>query len=97
MHTPCTAFHDDLDFVSVHEALLQEFRSALESIRGRQPLDIQIDTIVRVKASGLADRKALAHVRVIPFFLSFSSFYQNCLLCRSSKNSSEICYKARHC
>jgi len=68
MHTPCTAFHDDLDFVSVHEALLQEFRSVLEGIRGRQPLDSQIDAIVKVKASGLADRKALTHVRVISFF-----------------------------
>ena len=71
MHTPCTAFHDDLDFVSVHEALLQEFRSALEGIRGRQPLDTQIDTIVRVKASGLVDRKALTHVRVIPLLFNF--------------------------
>ncbi|KAF5381087.1 hypothetical protein D9615_003993 [Tricholomella constricta] len=56
------AFHDDLDFVSVHEALLQEFKSALEAVRGRQSLDNQIDIIVKATASKLYEKRALAHV-----------------------------------
>lgn len=58
-----TAFHDDLDFVSVHKALLQEFKSAIETVRGRQPLENQIETIVKVKAPRLLEKKALTHVR----------------------------------
>lgn len=57
-------FHDELDFVSVHEALLQEFKSALESIRGRQSLESQIDIIVKAKASNLVERKALQQVSI---------------------------------
>ncbi|KNZ71793.1 Nucleoporin [Termitomyces sp. J132] len=56
------AFHDDLDFVSVHEALLQEFRSALDAIRGRQTLDSQIDTIVKATATGLQEKPALKDI-----------------------------------
>ncbi|KAJ7632668.1 hypothetical protein FB45DRAFT_978375 [Roridomyces roridus] len=39
-------FHNDLDFVSVHQALLDEFRPVLESLRGRQSLEAQIDAII---------------------------------------------------
>jgi nuclear pore complex protein Nup133 len=56
-----------LDFVSVHEALLEEFRSALSGIRGKQSLEKQIDMIVKAKASSLSEKKALANV--IEFFL----------------------------
>ncbi|GLB34911.1 putative non-repetitive/WGA-negative nucleoporin C-terminal [Lyophyllum shimeji] len=56
------AFHDELDFVSVHEALLQEFKSALATVRGRQSLDKQIDIIVKATASKLSDRKALTQI-----------------------------------
>lgn len=57
------AFHDDLDFVSVHEALLQEFRVALDAVRGRQTLDNQIETIVRATATGLREKPALRAVK----------------------------------
>ncbi|TFK42541.1 hypothetical protein BDQ12DRAFT_732185 [Crucibulum laeve] len=54
--------HNELDFVSVHESMLQEFRSALEGVRGRHSLDSQIDIIVKAKASGLVEKKAFIHV-----------------------------------
>lgn len=54
------AFHDELDFVSVHEALLEEFKSALSGIRSKQSLENQIDLIVKAKASSLSEKKALA-------------------------------------
>lgn len=56
------AFHDGLDFISVHEALIDELRSALVSVRVRQPVEMQVDTIVKAKASELSDRKALQSV-----------------------------------
>ena len=62
LHYLLTSFHDELDFVSVHEALLQEFRSALEAIRGRQTLDSQIETIVKASATGLQEKPALRDV-----------------------------------
>ncbi|KXN86872.1 hypothetical protein AN958_09467 [Leucoagaricus sp. SymC.cos] len=55
-------FHDELDFVSVHQALLEELRSALVGVRGRHSLESQIDTIVKAKAVGLAERKGSLHV-----------------------------------
>ncbi|KAJ7940617.1 Non-repetitive/WGA-negative nucleoporin C-terminal-domain-containing protein [Mycena leptocephala] len=53
-------FHNDLDFVSVHQALLDEFKPVLDSLRGRQSLEVQIDAIVKSEASRLSDQKALA-------------------------------------
>jgi nuclear pore complex protein Nup133 len=53
-----------LDFVSVHEALLEEFKSALSGIRGKQSLENQIDTIVKTKALSLSAKKALANVNI---------------------------------
>ncbi|KAG6851014.1 hypothetical protein H0H93_004501 [Arthromyces matolae] len=55
-------FHDDLDFVSVHEALLQEFKSVPEAARGRQTLDSQIDTILKATATGLREKPALRNI-----------------------------------
>jgi nuclear pore complex protein Nup133 len=63
------AFHDGLDFVSVHEALVTEFKSSLASVRGRQPLDAQIDTIVKAKAMKMSDA---------PFLLTVSFFLPSC-------------------
>ncbi|KAI0065375.1 hypothetical protein BV25DRAFT_1880143 [Artomyces pyxidatus] len=54
------AFHDGLDFVSVHETLLNELKSALASIRGKQSLDKQVEAIWKEKASMLAGRPALS-------------------------------------
>ncbi|KAJ7582654.1 hypothetical protein C8J56DRAFT_955381 [Mycena floridula] len=56
------AFHDDLDFVSVHEALLGEFQTVLGGLRGRQSLDSQVDAITNEIAANLAQKPALALV-----------------------------------
>jgi len=57
------AFHDGLDFVSVHEALTEEFKSALLSVRGKQSLDRQVETILQQKASATMDKKVFSLVR----------------------------------
>ncbi|CAA7271672.1 unnamed protein product [Cyclocybe aegerita] len=56
------AFHDGLDFVSVHEGLLQEFRAVLVSARARQSLDGQIDTILKAKGGKVAGKPAFTHI-----------------------------------
>ncbi|RPD66182.1 hypothetical protein L227DRAFT_539315 [Lentinus tigrinus ALCF2SS1-6] len=56
------AFHDGLDFVAVHETLIEDLRSALASVRTRQSLEMQIETIAKEKASNLAGRKAFYNV-----------------------------------
>ncbi|KAJ8078829.1 hypothetical protein PM082_013112 [Marasmius tenuissimus] len=53
------AFHDDLDFVSVHESLLEEFKVVLSKLRGKKSLDTQVETILRERAMTLADRNEL--------------------------------------
>lgn len=56
------AFHDGLDFVSVHENLLEDLRTALANIRAKQSVDAQVDTITKTKASRLGERRALQNV-----------------------------------
>jgi nuclear pore complex protein Nup133 len=51
------AFHDGLDFVSVHEALTEELKSAVASVPGKQSLDRQVETILQKKASTVTDKK----------------------------------------
>ncbi|KAN0123739.1 Non-repetitive/WGA-negative nucleoporin C-terminal domain containing protein [Russula decolorans] len=51
------AFHDGLDFVSVHEALTEELKSAIASVPGKQSLDRQVETILQRNASALTDKK----------------------------------------
>ena len=58
------AFHDELDFVSVHDSLLEELRSVLVSSRSRQSLESQIETIVRSKGTDLVERAAFLHVSI---------------------------------
>ncbi|KAG9226276.1 hypothetical protein CCMSSC00406_0003155 [Pleurotus cornucopiae] len=53
------AFHDGLDFVSVHEALISEFKSVLPT-RGKQSLDSQVDTILQKKGRRLSSFPALS-------------------------------------
>ncbi|KAK0204765.1 hypothetical protein DFS33DRAFT_1322617 [Desarmillaria ectypa] len=65
------AFHDGLDFVSVHESLLEEFNAVLETLKGRQSLDSQTDAIIKQKASRLSDRPALTRI--------FKDFVRNVL------------------
>lgn len=61
--TRIVAFHDGLDFVSVHETLIESLKTALASLRGKQPLEAQIEAITQAKASRLLDRVALQNVR----------------------------------
>ncbi|KAL7283436.1 hypothetical protein ACG7TL_002866 [Trametes sanguinea] len=56
------AFHDGLDFVSVHETLIDDLKAALASVRTRQSLEMQVDTIAQKKAGNLSSRKALQNV-----------------------------------
>ena len=56
------AFHDELDFVSVHDCLLEEFRSVLISSRSRQSLESQLEVIVRSKGTALVERTAFLQV-----------------------------------
>jgi nuclear pore complex protein Nup133 len=49
------AFHDRLDFISVQEKMLQEFREVASSLRGKQKqsLDAQVDAVIRTKGMRL--------------------------------------------
>ncbi|KAG2078254.1 hypothetical protein BDR04DRAFT_1088016 [Suillus decipiens] len=49
------AFHDSLDFISVQEKMLQEYREAASSLRGKQKqsLDAQVDVVIRAKGTRL--------------------------------------------
>ncbi|KAF8478553.1 Non-repetitive/WGA-negative nucleoporin C-terminal-domain-containing protein [Russula ochroleuca] len=51
------AFHDGLDFVSVHEALTEELKLAVASVPGKQSLDRQVEIILQQKASAITDKK----------------------------------------
>ncbi|THH33962.1 hypothetical protein EUX98_g282 [Antrodiella citrinella] len=53
------AFHDGLDFVSVHANLLDDLKSALVGIRAKQSVEQQVEAIIKGKASKLAERRAL--------------------------------------
>lgn len=65
-------FHNELDFVSVLDGLLEEFRSVLTSNRVRQSLESQIEAIVRSKGPDLVERTAFLHVSIR--YLMFSKF-----------------------
>ncbi|KAF9265417.1 methyltransferase type 11 [Marasmius fiardii PR-910] len=53
------AFHDDLDFVSVHESLLDEIKGVLSKLRGKRSLDTQVETVIKERATTLLDRTEL--------------------------------------
>ncbi|KAJ4487908.1 hypothetical protein J3R30DRAFT_3654300 [Lentinula aciculospora] len=56
------AFHDALDVVSVHEALLDAFNAVVANMRGRRSLDTQVDTIIKEKASLLPEKRELTYI-----------------------------------
>jgi nuclear pore complex protein Nup133 len=60
-----TAFHDDLDFVSVNQSLTEHFQSVLSSVRVRQSLEGKVESIVRAEATLLTDQKAHLKVGII--------------------------------
>ncbi|KAH7871806.1 uncharacterized protein C8R40DRAFT_532912 [Lentinula edodes] len=56
------AFHDALDVVSVHKALLDEFTAVVANMRGRRSLDTQVDTLIQEKASLLSEKPELTNI-----------------------------------
>ncbi|EJF65900.1 hypothetical protein DICSQDRAFT_49916 [Dichomitus squalens LYAD-421 SS1] len=56
------AFHDGLDFVSVHETVTEDLKKALASVRQRQSLEMQVETIAQQKAMNLGNRRAFYNV-----------------------------------
>ncbi|KAF5377077.1 hypothetical protein D9757_007737 [Collybiopsis confluens] len=56
------AFHDALDLVGVHEALLEEFNGVITNIRGRRSLDSQVDIIIKEKAAVLTEKPEHAFI-----------------------------------
>ncbi|EPQ58276.1 hypothetical protein GLOTRDRAFT_57100 [Gloeophyllum trabeum ATCC 11539] len=57
-----SAFHDGLDFISVHENLRDKFKAILSTHHGKMSLDAQVDMIARVTAKSLAGRKPILRV-----------------------------------
>lgn len=55
-------FHDELDFVSVHEAIVDELKSTLASQRGRQSHDVQSEHILKAQAKRLSSTPAFARI-----------------------------------
>ena len=58
-----TAFHDGLDFVSVHETVVEDLKKALASTRQRQSLEMQVEIVAQKKATNLGSRRAFYNVR----------------------------------
>ncbi|KAJ3847514.1 hypothetical protein EV368DRAFT_76646 [Lentinula lateritia] len=56
------AFHDALDVVSVHKALLDEFTAVVANMRGRRSLDTQVDILIQEKASLLTEMPELTNI-----------------------------------
>lgn len=69
--TRTIAFDDGLDTVAVQEDLLQQFKAVKPPTRVKQSFEAQVDNILKVKATRLADRPAHSHVcfayLVLPF------------------------------
>ena len=61
------AFHDDLDFVSVHEGIVQDLKAIVQSNRGKHSLDSQVEAIYSAKGQKLIERPAFTHVSRIEF------------------------------
>ena len=67
------AFHDGLDFISVHETLIESLRSSLQDVRTKQSLEQQVDIILRKQAASLAGRRSFYTVSFSLYLLPFSS------------------------
>lgn len=64
-HSALIAFHDALDVVSVHKALLDEFTAVVANMRGRRSLDTQVDILIQEKASLLSEKPELTNVCIL--------------------------------
>ena len=60
--TGITAFDDGLDTVAVQEDLLQQFKAVKPPTRAKQSFEAQVDNILKVKATRLANRPAHSYV-----------------------------------
>lgn len=56
------AFDDGLDIVAVQEDLVQQFKTVKPSTRAKQSFEAQVENILKVKATRLADRPAHSYV-----------------------------------
>lgn len=81
-------FHDQLDFVSVHEKLLDNLKSVLNP-KQKPSLDAQLDVIVHEKAGDLKNQKAFL---TVCFLHSFRDKYvADSLGCRFSACRFDAC------
>lgn len=58
------AFHDGLDYISVHQKLLDEFKESLKSARPKQSLESKVEAIAKANTSS-DDRPALRAVSIL--------------------------------
>ncbi|KAG2357680.1 hypothetical protein BDR07DRAFT_1490402 [Suillus spraguei] len=65
------AFHDGLDFISVQEKMLREYREAASSLRGKQKqsLDAQVDAVIRAKGTRLKAEQRHGLLGIIKIFV----------------------------
>lgn len=89
---PPAAFHDGLDFVSVHDTLVEDLKSALATVRSRQSLEMQVETIAQQKAANLGASKAFYNVST-PYYLLLCVYAHREI--RSSKTSSDSSCKGK--
>ena len=71
--TWAVAFDDGLDTVAVQEDLVQQFKAVKPPTRAKQSFEGQVENILKVKATRLANRPAHAYVRS-PAFMVFYTF-----------------------
>jgi len=61
--TNIVAFDDGLDTVAVQEDLIQQFKAIKPPTRAKQSFEAQVDNILKVKATRLANRPGHSNVR----------------------------------
>lgn len=69
--TEITAFDDGLDTVAVQEDLMQQFKAVRPPTRAKQSFEAQVDNILKVKATRLANRPAHSYVCFTSLVLPF--------------------------
>lgn len=72
--TGLVEFHDDLDFVSVHERLIAEFEECCTTSKSRKSTDAKIAAVLKAKASRLERSGSKALIGVWISFFCRSSF-----------------------
>ena len=65
MLTLFSAFHDGLDYISVHGQLIKELREPLVGTKARQSLENQVEIVVKTVASQLKPYPAFLTVRIV--------------------------------